>query len=231
MYEQWVVGDKEYWIQKLFAAVLICMWDLVSWIQLLQRTLFGCVCDLIFSKRILSARCCWVKFNLLIMNPCWKKSCCIMPLLCALVCIYYLSFWYLFQRWRGMCCHNQQPCSYGITHPAPPLIISKPAHRSILITIQIVIDLTYLAPVAKRSQTILALLETQTQLVLQAKVLAAWMFRWRHVSCVVPMMDGANSGYTFTPAHPTCSSVGGDWLSYCLRWKLRRPTLFWCFFF
>lgn len=69
----------------------------------------------------------------------------------------------------------------------------------------------------KVSLTSPALLERQTQLVLLAKVLGAWMFSWRHVSCVAPMMDGANCGYTFTPTHPTCSSIDGGWLS-CLFW-------------
>lgn len=51
MHEQWGVGDKECWVQKLYAAVLICMWDLISWIQLLQRTLLG-VCVIFYAQSV-----------------------------------------------------------------------------------------------------------------------------------------------------------------------------------
>ena len=100
---------------------------------------------------------------------------------------------------------------------APPLLGSKPAHRSILTTIEIEIDLRYLGPVAIRSH-LLSLPYWKGK--------HSWCYRTKcsllgcsvGAVCLVlpPMMDGVNSGYPFTPAHPTCSSVGGGRRSFCL---------------
>lgn len=70
--------------------------------------------------------------------------------------------------------------------PNPLPVGSTSAHQSIPTTIEIVIDLPHLGPVAIRSHLLSwSLLGRQTQLVLQAKVLDTGMFSWHHVSRIV----------------------------------------------
>lgn len=110
----------------------------------------------------------------------------------------------------GTCWHifqavNSPVCMETLCNPP-----SKPFCRSVLITIEIVIDLPYLGS-HKVSLTCLALLERQTQLVLQAKVLGA--FDVQLAPCVLCCSHDGWSKFWVThllPTHPTCSSVGGD---------------------
>lgn len=90
------------------------------------------------------------KFEPLIVNPGCKQSCCIMSLPCAVVCMLMIS---VFKRWHVLPhpTGSQQPCLYGNIPFGTTVIVSQPAFLSILRTIEIVIDLPCLDPVAIRS--------------------------------------------------------------------------------
>lgn len=143
------------------------------------------------------------------------ETSCIMSMPRSKVCVYMIFLFLIPTSKDTTCWHVLQaissPVCMEIPCSAPPLIVSKPAHWSILTTIGIVIDLPYLDPVAIRSH----LLSLPYR-----KGKHSWCYRPKcsvpgcsvGALCLIspPMMDGASSGYTFTPAHPTCSSVGGD---------------------
>lgn len=165
----------------------------------------------------IAAVCKWL-FKGLIINSYWEKSRRIMSLLRAVVCVF-------LQKTTGVGTSFRQSTGlfvWKFTPLNPVFFVSKPAHRSILITIQIVIDLPYLGPGAIRSHLLsLPYWKGKHSWCCRPKCLA--------LGCSVGAMclvhDGwMNSGYTFTPTHPTCSPVGGDWLSYCFWWALGSPS-------
>lgn len=96
----------------------------------------------------------------------------------------------------------------AFTAPSPQYGFCK----SILPTIENVIDLHYLCAVAIRSH----LLSMPYW-----KGKHSWRYSPKYVElrcsfgtlCLVlsRVMDGVNLGYTFTQTHPTCSSMGGGW--------------------
>lgn len=114
------------------------------------------------------------------------------------VCIYMM---FVFKRWRVLAhlSSNQQPSLYG-NNPVCPHTHTHTLATSLLITIEIVIDLSYLSPVAIRSHLLSGP---------YWKGKRSWCYRLNE--CPAPgcsadavrlalssMMDGANSGYTFT---------------------------------
>lgn len=154
----------------------------------------------------------------LISNSYWEKSSRIMSPLRAVVCV-------LLQKTTGVGTSFRQSTGLFVwkcTPLHPVFFVSKPAHRSILLTIQIVIDLPYLGPGAIRSHLLpLPYWKGKHSWCCRPKCLA--------LGCSVGAMclvhDGwMNSGYTFTPTHPTCSPVGGDGLSYCFWSELGSPS-------
>lgn len=206
---------------------VICFWmDLRTGLHILtiqppQRTLLECVLSFMLKAHsfMCIAAVCKILLYLLIMNSSWKQSSCITSLRCGVksVCTWYSCFWYLLLKTALFRSFFRQPTAlfvWKMPPSAPPLVGSKPAHWSIPTTMEIVIDLPYLGPVARRSH-LLSLPYWKGK--------HSWCYKPKcsvlgcsvGAMCLVlsPMMDGENSGYTFTPSHPTCSSVGGDWLS------------------
>lgn len=107
------------------------------------------VCDLLCSKASSLTHCSCVQNSIwipLIMNSRRVASC--------LRCVQCVIFGYLLQKTTRAGTFSGRSTAlfvwkYPILHP--PLLGSKPAHRSILLTIEIEIDLPYLGPVAIRS--------------------------------------------------------------------------------
>lgn len=91
-------------------------------IQLLQRTPLEslCVCVIFYALLL----CVKYSLNLLIWNSSRKQSSCIMPLLCAVVCMYMMFVFLMPSSKDGTCWHILQainsPVCMEIPHSAPP---------------------------------------------------------------------------------------------------------------
>lgn len=110
------------------------------------------LCDLLCSKHFLSAHCCCVNLNLWLWIQAANShvaSC----LRCVpqSACTWYSSFkrWHVLPHPTG----DQQPCLYGNIPSCTTVVVSQPAFLSIRRTIEIVIDLPCLDPVAIRSHS------------------------------------------------------------------------------